>query len=322
MNIVFLQPVFDALLNRGKPRADLAAQINLPPEALDDPSVTLPANSAYAFLRWATLWTEDPMFLTRVGKTMAQGGWVPLLPLMASAQTVGDFFQKFSLLSSEQGKSASYKLVVEGPIALWLLTRPAAASNDAEYADAVAAGFFIQLLKLAARDSWNPNECIAVLPNPSLVPIDLLPTTSVIRGQLGLSLRFPSACLGLPMPQVSTANSPVHVEIPTHKEIPVSERVKQVIELRISEPSLGVEAVATALGMKKWKLQSFLSKEETSVSAIREEFRRGCAIERIVGTRESVTTIARDLGYTDSSNFTRAFRLWTGKSPREMRRDI
>ncbi|MCP4306443.1 MAG: helix-turn-helix transcriptional regulator [bacterium] len=38
-------------------------------------------------------------------------------------------------------------------------------------------------------------------------------------------------------------------------------------------------------------------------------------------TQFSVAEIARDLGYSTTANFSRAFKRWTGKSPRQYRKD-
>jgi hypothetical protein len=96
MSVAFLQPFFDALLLRGMGREELAAQLSLRVQALDDPSVTLPANSVYAFLKWSTVFTGDPVLTARVGQRMASGGWVPPRALMASSFTLGDFFKNLA----------------------------------------------------------------------------------------------------------------------------------------------------------------------------------------------------------------------------------
>ncbi|WP_425046592.1 helix-turn-helix domain-containing protein [Primorskyibacter sp. S87] len=40
----------------------------------------------------------------------------------------------------------------------------------------------------------------------------------------------------------------------------------------------------------------------------------------LASSSNTVASIAESLGYTNSSNFTRAFRGWTGKSPRDFRK--
>ena len=322
MSIAFLHPIIDALLTRGRVKQELASQLAIPVEALYDPSVTLPANEVYSFLKWSADCTGSPFFTARVGQYMAAGGWAPLVPLMTSAQSLADFFQKFGLLSSDRNAAATYRLVVEGPIALWQLIRPVGANKDAVYADAIAVGFFAQILKSAAQDIWDPLQVVAVMPDASLIPQDLLPPTSVLSGQIGLNLRFPSSYLGLNMPAVLPPEGLPDLGLPDRHGLMLAERIRQVLEYRISEPGLGVARIASMIGLSKWKLQSLLSLQGTSISEIREDIRRSQAIERVTFTADKIDAIASDLGYANSANFTRAFRTWTGKSPREIRSEL
>lgn len=103
MSIAFLHPIIDALLTRGRARDELASQFSIPLEALYDPETTRPENTVYSFLKWSVDCTGSPSFSDRI----VQYGWARLVPLMTAAQTRGDFFQKFGLLSSEQNAVAT-----------------------------------------------------------------------------------------------------------------------------------------------------------------------------------------------------------------------
>lgn len=54
---------------------------------------------------------------------------------------------------------------------------------------------------------------------------------------------------------------------------------------------------------------------------IKEEIRRGLAMESLLRDRRDVGGISADLGFSEPSAFHRAFRKWTGKSPGAFRRD-
>jgi AraC-like DNA-binding protein len=67
-------------------------------------------------------------------------------------------------------------------------------------------------------------------------------------------------------------------------------------------------------------LKRKLAEEGTSYSDLTDQVQLG----RAVSLRRSVLTvdeIADRLGYSDAANFTRAFRRWTGKSPRAYRNE-
>ena len=52
---------------------------------------------------------------------------------------------------------------------------------------------------------------------------------------------------------------------------------------------------------------------------LRNEVRTSVAMDLLSSTDRGVTEIATDLGYTNSSNFSRAFRARTGQTPSEFR---
>lgn len=117
-------------------------------------------------------------------------------------------------------------------------------NKGAVYSDAIAAGFFTQLLKTAAQDTWNLVQVVAVLPDTSLISRDLLPPISVISRQIGLNLRFPSSYLGLNVPVVSPPEGLPELGLLNQQDLTPAERVKQVREQLISEPGVGVAHIA------------------------------------------------------------------------------
>lgn len=80
-------------------------------------------------------------------------------------------------------------------------------------------------------------------------------------------------------------------------------------------PSL--ESAANNLGMSGRTLSRKLAEESTTYQQILDAVREKLAKEYFSRGGESVTQIALVLGFTDSSNFAKAFRRWTGISPTE-----
>ena len=62
-----------------------------------------------------------------------------------------------------------------------------------------------------------------------------------------------------------------------------------------------------------------LAKCGTSFNDILDDTRKELAISHITQRGSSITEIALTLGFTESSNFTRAFKRWTGLSPSDYR---
>lgn len=80
-----------------------------------------------------------------------------------------------------------------------------------------------------------------------------------------------------------------------------------------------VDEVASELHMSSRTLKRKLQQLGTSYQRLLDDLRKGLAVEHLTQTESTVDDIALMLGYSDASNFARAFRRWTGKSPTDYR---
>ena len=319
MALAFLHPVLDELRARGVDEEELSDIVGVTPNVLCDPTLLLPANQIYDALQRASELTGDHQMCFRLGQGMASGTWTPVKPLFLENDTIIDFISEFSAMAEKQGRAARYKLVVEGKYAVLALRRPSSANVNSSYADAMAAGFFIGILKNSLGHAWDNRKVSIVLQNPDLVPESEVRKSSVMLGRNGMNIRFPSQCLGGALSKPKTFVTGPRLTGNPSSELDLNERVRQIIKPQIANRKFGPVQVAEALGMERWKLQDVLGKSGTSVSALREEVKRKEAEKRLKSSSDSIERIANDLGYTDSANFARAFRKWTGVSPSELR---
>jgi AraC-like DNA-binding protein len=78
--------------------------------------------------------------------------------------------------------------------------------------------------------------------------------------------------------------------------------------------------IARQLGMSERTLKRRLAEQDTSYTDLLDHERHVRALELLRGDT-SVEEVSSRLGYSDAANFTRAFRRWTGKSPRALRQN-
>ena len=81
-----------------------------------------------------------------------------------------------------------------------------------------------------------------------------------------------------------------------------------------------LDEVADAVGIHSRTLQRRLAEAQQEYSEVLMQVRFETALRMIDDPRINPTDIAYELGYTDSTNFTRAFRHWTGASPSRFRK--
>lgn len=79
------------------------------------------------------------------------------------------------------------------------------------------------------------------------------------------------------------------------------------------------EEVARRMHMSRSTLHRRLRQENTNFKEVMDSTRRSLAIEYVMDRQHSLSYVAFVLGFADQSNFSRAFRRWTGSSPKEFR---
>ena len=141
-------------------------------------------------------------------------------------------------------------------------------------------------------------------------------------------MRFRKSFLGLPM----SLSNPVArrvAEAQCEEEMrqmeasaSVSDRVLRLLESARDGRLPGLEDVAQQMGVSPRTLRRQLSAEGGGFHGLQESVRHQRARELLLRhSAMSIDEIAEHLGYSDPSNFGRAFRKWEGVSPSAWRRD-
>jgi AraC-like DNA-binding protein len=96
-------------------------------------------------------------------------------------------------------------------------------------------------------------------------------------------------------------------------------QVKVALVDLLSSGAVNEDMIASELHVSKRSLQRKLSDLGTSYKRVLEETRSCLAKQYVENSALSITEISYLLGFSETSNFTRAFKRWTGKSPSELR---
>ena len=88
---------------------------------------------------------------------------------------------------------------------------------------------------------------------------------------------------------------------------------------RFSQGFPSIDAAADVMHMTKRTLIRKLKEEGTSYQKLKDRVRRDRAIYLLTKHTLSVGEVAEKVGFSDSAVFARAFKSWTGSSPREYR---
>lgn len=98
----------------------------------------------------------------------------------------------------------------------------------------------------------------------------------------------------------------------------IANRVRNELSERLEKgKDVDQKTVSRSLGMSERKLQIGLKGEGTSFQGILDWVRETKAIHLLTIDGEPVSDVALRLGFREISSFTRAFKRWTGKTPRQ-----
>ena len=101
-----------------------------------------------------------------------------------------------------------------------------------------------------------------------------------------------------------------------------SAKVRQLLIDLLPSGKADQERVAHSMHRSASTLQRQLQSEGTSYRMVLEDTRRDLAKEYLRDRKYSHAQIAYLLGFTDQSNFARAFKRWTGVAPRQYQTSV
>lgn len=107
--------------------------------------------------------------------------------------------------------------------------------------------------------------------------------------------------------------------LPYRRDRLLARRVRQILAEDLAAAPVARE-VARRAHVSVRSLHRHLREEGTSLQGLKDEVRRERAVELLSRTEKPVKAVALAAGFRNEKSFARAFRAWTGKSPRELRK--
>jgi AraC-like DNA-binding protein len=151
--------------------------------------------------------------------------------------------------------------------------------------------------------------------------MELFAGSRILRGTGESYVAFPRRLLAEHFPHAIGERSTCTPASPDRHPLPkgIGDAVRLQIETLLPVRAHPIETIAETLNSSTRSLQRRLAEEGLTYSQLLAETRMRFAANWLKNTDMSVAEIAFDLGYTDASNFTRAFRQKTGVSPQAFR---
>ncbi len=134
-----------------------------------------------------------------------------------------------------------------------------------------------------------------------------------------LTLTLPAAVVDRPYLRPTRDRGPHHLS-PIRGDGTLTGSLRQILPGILEERPARIPEIAELAGTSPRTLQRRLAAENTSLSEIVDGLRREQAVIRLTRSRDAVSSIAADLGYSNQSSLTRAMRRWSDVPPSRLRR--
>ena len=106
------------------------------------------------------------------------------------------------------------------------------------------------------------------------------------------------------------------VEVKAFETAPLAFAVRSQLADAVSAGQFSAEHIAEQLGLPLRTFQRRLSEEQVSFQDLLDSYRQSQAMKMLAHENVTMAEVAYALGYHEQSSFNRAFKRWTGKTPR------
>jgi AraC-like DNA-binding protein len=320
--------IIDAVKSEGVEPAELYRAVNFDPALLNDPDNRIPFSQFVAFYEEGARLTGDDAFGLHVGERAEPELFDVLGYVVVHSPTFGEAINRLIRYHSIWSDGAFYDLDVSGSQAR-LAYEYADGLIDARRHDCeMTLSILVSFARRGTGVDWAPREVSFRHSRPK----SIVEHQRIFRRQIHFDrpvneLVFDSSLLALPMMK---ADPGLCVILDRHAQELLSRRPRadglanQVRQLLSEALNVGddprIETISQKLGVSVRTLQRKLKEEGRSHQDLLDEMRCELSRRYLQEPKLAICEVAYLLGFSEPSAFHRAFRRWTGITPKEFRR--
>lgn len=318
--------ILKAAVARGVKAGALCEAVNFDPSVLEDPDSRMPFAQLVALYEKAAELTGDHNFGLHIGESVDLSAFDVVGYCALNSPTLGAAFARVARYHSIWTDGALFTLETADDTSaiVYRYSDPSILEHRQDSEMTLAT------VTTLCRNIATPDFTPATVEFQHAAPADLsehrrLFNCPVKFGAPANRLFFPRSFLSMPIAKADASLCALldrHAEELLTKYPPrdlLIDRVRTVIadEFRGGEPSL--ERIADHLGLTPRTLQRKLQELGTSYNDVLDQMRRQLAMRYLREPQMAICEVAYLLGFSESSSFHRAFKRWTGLTPKEFR---
>jgi len=323
----YLQGVVDFALTRGLSRRALLTHAGVDEADLDALDARHPVDALLALLRAGAVLAEDPAFALHFGEYVPCERVSLAAPIGGAAKDVTEalaLVNRYTPLSIDfpaLAGSDRYAFVTDAA-GLWLVDRRPA-DDRAELTELVFSRMTQGIRRVQRIDVLR-----AVYVRHA-APAHRADYERIFRVPVHFGSGRNALLLDPSYQFTPLTPAPAHVTrvLAAHADAKLDElaqqrscrgRLERELRVVLSHGDVGIAAMARRMAMSRQKLYRRLKAEGVTYEQVLSTLRRAMAEELLRGGALSVREVASRLGFADAAAFSRAFKRWTGRSPKAL----
>ena len=316
----FKEQFSTAMLKNGIDPAVYFERVGLPTQELDDPESLIPLLPFRHLANIVAMEENIPDFAAQVAQYTPWHKVASLAPLISASKTLNELLTTFCAIAPDQSSGVSFDFVKNDGFH-WFSCNRSIHEHDTQM-ELYRITSMIQLVQLAAGPRWHPSLIqLHMQDTQAAYACRLLKNSHIAFLQAHSRIAVGNTLLGLP----------VHLDIPeartteTRNNVNAGfvESMRSVILTYLSANSqnanCNIDLIAKAVGLPVRSLQRRLQEHGLKMSDMFNQAKFEIAHKKLANQNLSVTEVAYQMGYSDTSHFTRAFKKMAGMGPNKYR---
>jgi AraC-like DNA-binding protein len=321
-----LAPFIDFLETIGAPTPHLLVKAQISSAQLDDPEALLPIFSIYRFIELASQQEKNRDFSALVGEQTSAFDLGAFGAALHRASTVNEYLRTGIRLIGALSSGERFWITENTDSIRVNQYLPGPASLGRCLADVYTLVITVSMLRRFIDKGWSPKEVGLMAGNEDLIGDGrVFGNAEIVTGAPNSSFTLPHSLLQCARPQTNARKTDAPSALQVQGEpIPVGFKasIEQLLVTLIGDQNPTIEVAAKITGMSPRTLQRRLAGSGYTFKGLLAETKTGLAKEWLAESDAPVVEIAASLGYSDPSNFIRAFRRITGMSPQCYRQNL
>jgi AraC-like DNA-binding protein len=325
VSVTVLEQMFLYLASLNVDRDTFLRSLGVDPEALHSPDAYLPVETYLRLQDGAAEYTHDPCFGLHMGEFAEAGSWSILGYVMMNCKTLGEASEKSGRYSRVIGNQIEARTELRFNGVKIILFTPSHAPQMSRHCFESALSSSVRMMRLLTGQPIGPREVTLVYPEPE--------NRAEYERVFGCPVRFGQRDNSMTL-DLSLGSMPVRMANPALREQfekytqdflakleqkdEHTRAVTRIILSRLDDEALTIEKVAKELAVSVRTLQNRLEAEGVLFSDLLKDIRERLA-KQYLYENYSVEQITYLLGFSEPSAFRKAFKKWSGVTPKEYR---